>query len=253
MKTGVMFYCCDNTLNTTDAFADKNMMLSGGMVWNIGSDGFSFTVPECRNLFVDSGGFQATQAWDMSYPYEPKQLFEWAESIGADYVAAPDFACEPELHESSVEHRMARTVEEHAYAYSQYDSGDYSFDLIPVLQGYYKDQYERCVDWFEREGLIRDYMAIGTVCKRDSVDEIDTVLEAVQSKLPNVEWHMFGMTLNAWKDRRIWGRFRSADTAAWNWNGGTIEEKKELLRKYDATVSDIQRQMNAQTTYHDWT
>lgn len=249
MRAGEMFYCCDNTLNTTDAFADRCMMLSGGMVWNIGdTDGFNFTVPRCREMFVDSGGFQATAAWDMSYPYPPADLFAWADGIGADYVAAPDFACEPELHESSVEHRVERTVEEHAFAVHQYDNDDYDFELVPVLQGYEPEQYDYCIDRFEQEGLIRDYMAIGTVCKRDSVDDINRVVSVVERRLPDVDLHMFGMTLNAWKDRRLWGRFRSADTAAWNWGGGSIQEKKELLAEYSSKVDGIRSEMTGQTT-----
>lgn len=247
MNDPTMYYAVDNTLNTTNAYEDRAAMLSGGMVYNI-SKNFSFTVPDTRKLFVDSGGFQATAAWDMDYPYEPKKLYDWAESLGADYVAAPDFACEPELHKSSVEQRMARTVEAHAYAYNQYKSGSYTFELVPVLQGYTAEQYRECIDWFESEGLIRDYMAIGTVCKRESVDAIHDVLTAIETKLPNTDYHMFGMTLNAWKDRRLHGRFRSADTAAWNWGGGTIQDKRKLLRDYSAKVDKIRMRIQQQTT-----
>jgi hypothetical protein len=117
-----------------------------------------------------------------------------------------------------------------------------------VLQGYYPEQYEWCIERFESEGFIRDYMAIGTVCKRDSVDAIHSVLSTIERKLPNTEFHMFGMTLNAWKDRRLHGRFRSADTAAWNWGGGPISEKKQLLKEYSAKVDAIRTRMRQQTT-----
>jgi len=242
-----MFYCSDNTLNTTDAFEGRKVMLSGGMVYNI-SRNFSYTVPECDTLFVDSGGFQATDRWDMSYPYEPKRLFDWAESIDADYVAAPDFACEPELHPSSVEHRIERTIEEHAFAFDQYHEGDYSFTLIPVLQGYYEDQYKWCIERYKQEGFIRDYMAVGTVCKRDSTDAIHNVMTTIDCGLPDVDFHMFGMTLNAWKDRRMMGRFRSADTAAWNWGAGSIVEKRAALNEYSSKVDEIRNEIAAQAT-----
>ncbi len=247
MNAPEMFYCVDQPTNTTDAYKDRNAMLSGGMVWNL-NESFRFTVPDCQKLFIDSGGFQATDRWDMSYPYEPRELFEWAESIGADYVACPDFACEPELHDSSVMHRVGRTVEEHAFAFHQYRQGEYSFELIPVLQGYYKDQYADCIDWYESKGFVQDYMAVGTVCKRDDVNAIHNVMETIEQKLPNTDFHMFGMTLNAWKDRRMWGRFKSADTAAWNWGGQTQAHKVELLNEYSAKVDRIRNKINGQTT-----
>jgi len=247
MDSAEMFYCCDNTLNSTEAFSDRCMMLSGGMVFNISSN-FTFSVPPCESLFIDSGGFQATEAWDMSYPYDPEELFTWADSIGADYVALPDFACEPELHPTSVRDRIHRTVEEHAYGLAQYKDGDYDFQPVPVLQGYYPEQYQECIKLFRREGLIRDYMAVGTVCKRESVDAIHTVMDTIEQELPNTEFHMFGMTLNAWKDRRMWGRFRSADTAAWNWGAGTVVEKKQALSEYSAKVDSIADEMTKQET-----
>lgn len=247
MDTPTMFYGIDQPTNHTDAFSDHAGMLSGGMVWKIAGE-FRFTVPECESLFIDSGGFQATSSWDMEFPYEPKELFDWAESIDADLVACPDFACEPELHETSVMDRIHRTVEEHALAYAQYKDGDYTFELVPVLQGYEPEQYRRCIELYEREGFIEDYMAIGTVCKRDSVDSIHRVLETLERHLPDTEWHMFGMTLNAWKDRRLWGRFKSADTAAWNWGGQTQAHKVELLKEYSRKVNQIREQMQHQTT-----
>lgn len=247
MDAPTMYYGVDNQMNTTDVYADLNAMLSGGMVYNAYGK-FNFTVPETKSLFIDSGGFQVVSLWDLNYPYPVSDLFEWADNIGADYVAAPDFACEPELHDSSVKQRVERTIEAHAEAFAEYQDGSYSFELVPVLQGYYEEQYEYCIKRFKEEGLTRDYMAVGTVCKRDSTDAIHNVMDAIESKLPGSEFHMFGMTLNAWKDRRMWGRFKSADTAAWNWGGSTQDDKRKLLTSYAAKVDAIRNKIDGQTT-----
>lgn len=247
MDAPEMYYGVDQPTNTTDAYADRKAMLSAGMVWKV-SDDLRFTVPETRELFVDSGGFQVTSSWDLEYPYTVTDLFDWAESIDADLVALPDFACEPELHESGVMKRIELTIEHHAEAMAVYDEGSYTFTPVPVLQGYYADEYAYCVDRFKDEGLIHDYMAVGTVCKRDSTDAIHTVMETIESELPDVDFHMFGMTLNAWKDRRMWGRFKSADTSAWNWGGQTQAHKVELLTDYAEKVDDIRNQINGQAT-----
>lgn len=246
MQTPEMYYGVDCPTNTTDAFSQRKAMLSAGMVWKMGEN-FNFTVPETRELFVDSGGFQAVSSWGLEYPYTTKKLFDWAESIDADLLACPDFACEPELHSSSVEKRIELTIEHHAEAMALYEDGDYSFELVPVLQGYYADQYQYCINRFKDEGFVRDYMAIGTVCKRDSPDAIHKVMETIESGLPNTDFHMFGMTLNAWKDTRMWGRFKSADTAAWNWGGQTQAHKVELLTEYADKVDAIRDKIGGQT------
>lgn len=247
MDAPVMYYGVDQPTNTTEAYSDRKAMLSAGMVWKSIGD-LRFTVPETAELFIDSGGFQVTSSWDLEYPYTVRELFDWAESVDADLVALPDFACEPELHESSVEKRIELTIEHHAEAMAVYEDGDYSFTPVPVLQGYYADQYAYCVDRFKNEGLIQDYMAVGTVCKRDSIDAIHEVMTTIQSELPDVGFHMFGMTLNAWKDRRMWGRFKSADTSAWNWGGQTQAHKVELLEEYAEKVDRIRSKIGGQTT-----
>ena len=242
-----MFWGIDNTLNSTDAFENRRGMLSAGMVYTCDNQ-WRYTVPKCKELFVDSGGFQVTARWDLEYPYSVETLFEYAERVGADYLAAPDYACEPELHDSTVSNRIGMTVEGHAQAMALYEDREWSFQLVPVLQGYEVEDYEHCIDWFESEGMIRDYMAVGTVCKRDRVKSIHNVLQAIKRKLPDVDLHMFGMTLNAWKDRRLWGQFKSADTAAWNWGCGTQEEKKRALKEYEQKINRIETAIAVQST-----
>lgn len=247
MQPPRMFYGVDNNLQSTDAYTDLHAMLSAGMVYKI-SENFSFPIPECESLFVDSGGFQATSSWDLSFPYSVTRYFDWAESINADYAALPDFACEPEIHESSVEKRIELTLEHHAEALAVYEDNNYSFEAVPVLQGYYEEQYEYCIDRFKSHGITRDFMAIGTVCKRDDVNAIHDVVTTVENYLDPERIHLFGMTLNAWKDRRLHGRFWSADTSAWNWGCKTTADKKIALQEYAAKVDRIRNNIQGQQT-----
>jgi hypothetical protein len=174
--------------------------------------------------------------------------FNFAEQIGADYVAGPDFACEPNLHHSSVDERMLHTAAMHKTALRVYDTGRWSFDFVPVLQGYEPDDYRRCADLFRDYGIDADYMALGTVCKRQRPDKVHEALRVAERSFPDAEWHMFGLTLDAWRDRRLWGRFRSADTAAWNWGCSTTAEKMEKAVSYQEKVNAIRSEIEGQMT-----
>lgn len=179
--------------------------------------------------------------------YSWRSYFRWAESIGADYVALPDYACEPSLHPTDPFDRVFHSVLDQWDAYQVYRAGDYDFQPVPVLQGWTPREYRLCARWMDAQGLRTDYAAVGTVCKRGSTDAICDVLSALEAEWPDTEWHLFGATLNAWKDDRLAGRFRSADTAAWNWGASSTEDKKRLYREYqqkvDATRRDYRQQV----------
>jgi hypothetical protein len=87
----------------------------------------------------------------------------------------------------------------------------------------------------QSEGLDNhDTLAIGTVCKRDDLDEILDVVELVRDYYPDKYLHLFGATLNIWRDQRFAGLFDSTDTAAWNWGASSKAEKKEFYERYRA-------------------
>ena len=244
-------YYCQDTIGSYDGMFDgENVLVSAGLAWNNPGDGFTLNVPDAKSLFVDSGGFQATTGWNLRYPYNPANYFAWAESVGADYVALPDFACEPSLHYSPVRERVLRTAGLHVRAMQEYEEYGYSFTPVPVLQGYEPAHYEECARLYADYGLATDYMAIGTVCKRKGTDSIAEVLSVLEQHYPGAEWHLFGATINVYKDDRLSGRFRSTDTAAWNWGADSKEHKKELFADYKKRVESLKTDSVQRTLTH---
>jgi hypothetical protein len=250
-----MYYGMDWNPGYNGTFDGEGILVSAGVAW-YSNDHDWFTnlqLPENYDgLFVDSGGFQAASRWGLQYPYSIGAYFNYAEQLGADYVAGPDFACEPSLHASSTEERMLKTAAAHRTAKRYYDRGDWSFQFVPVLQGWEVSDYRRCIRLYDDYGLTTDYMALGTVCKRSDTDEIHNVLRVCEKYLPGTDWHMFGLTKRAWKEQRFWGRFRSADTAAWNWGASTTVEKEQMGREYIEEINRIKRQMNTQTQLREY-
>jgi hypothetical protein len=244
-----MHYCIDTTGTYDGMFDGEDILLSAGLAWNNSGPTFNLHVPDSPNrVIVDSGGFQATTTWDLSYPYSVRDLFEWAVEVGADEVALPDFACEPDLHDTTPEERVTRTVEKHRQARDVFRAESWPFEVLPVLQGWEPDEYRRCARLFERHDLVRDRMAIGTVCKRDDPSKIGEVLDVCEDVLGPRQWHLFGLTLNGWKDSRLWGRFASSDTSAWNYRADSKAHKKELFADYREKVNRYGRAIAEQTT-----
>lgn len=245
-----MYYVC-TTLGPQEWLDDYHVMVSAGLAWRNPSrpqDQFKVHVPEAATLFIDSGGYQAAVHFRDEYPYSPRQLFEWAEKQGADYVAGMDWACEEseELtsHPSvdvepeniaSIPTRIERCIEDQIEQARVYEEGNWSFDFVPVVQGYSVEDYRYCARRLREEGVACRYMGIGTVCKRAKVDDIRDVLGACREELPHTAFHLFGATRNVWKDDRLWGDFVSADTHAWARNtpeGNWPKDKDDKRRSF---------------------
>lgn len=237
-------------------------LISAGVAWENPGDGFTAWVPDSTPLMVDSGGFQAATKWEnCEYPYTSQELFEWAEQIGADIVAGMDVACETrailqeldscQINPGPVEDRVAKSLEyqieqDRIYREGRAD-GRWSFEFMPVVQGYTLEQYR----WFARQ--LRRYeiwtpeanplVGIGSVCKRDDVTRIREVAQTVHAELPCGRFHLFGATIRAWRDRQLWGLFESSDTAAWKFMAKSKQHKKELLAQYLQKVEQLQTRM----------
>lgn len=250
-----MYYVVTTT-GPQEWLAGHHVLASAGVAWRNPGNGFNIWTPDDReSLFIDSGGFQATVHYGGEYPYSPTDLFEWAEQVGADYVAGMDWACEEaevlaeiydHLDESDVQDiptRIDRTIEKQVEQANVYESGDWPFEFVPVVQGLTTDDYRYCARRLREENVASDYMAIGSVCKRDSVDQIRTVLKACQDELPHTRFHLFGATRHVWKDPRFWGQFASGDTHAWAKNtpeGDFTQDKADKRRAFDHFSDDIE-------------
>jgi hypothetical protein len=248
-----MHYCIDTTGTYDGMFDGVNILLSAGLAWNNSGAGFNLHVPDDPNrVIVDSGGFQATTTWDCDYPYTVREMFEWAAEVGADEVALPDYACEPALHATSPAERVTRTIRKHKRAHEVYRAESWPFEVLPVLQGWGPEEYRRCARQFECHGLVQQRMAVGTVCKRDDPGKIGTVLDACEGVLGPKAWHLFGLTLDGWKDTRLWGRFATSDTAAWNYWADSKAHKKELFAAYREKVDRYGRAIAEQRSLEEW-
>lgn len=257
LKPPKMFYVWGE-LGDFPPMHGENVMISAGSAWNNPpkGDGFNAFIIPNKELFIDSGGFQAAK-WQ-KYPYSAEEYMNWAESVGADYVAGMDFACEPEISEMSVKDRLKKTIGNQVRQMDVYEANDYNFKLVPVIQGStLVSQYLESIDKLNDRGLITDYVGVGSLCLRKSVKEIYEVVKAISEEIDS-RLHLFGAKVSILKKREFWGKFYSSDTAAWKFlpsnarpEGGMYvrnkREKEMAFRTYRAKVGKYQDAIRGQT------
>ena len=168
--------------------------------------------------------------------YSPEQYAEqirkWRHVGQLDAAVAQDWMCEDPALE-----RTGLTMRDHQRLTVEYYDRLIACDvggvkIMPVIQGREPDDYRRHVrDYGSRlDGC--DWIGVGSVCKRDSVGEIEEVISAVREEVPS--WaglHGFGVKTLAFANQAIADLLETADSQAWSraarWEGRNQNDWRE--------------------------
>ena len=89
---------------------------------------------------------------------------------------------------------------------------------MPILQGWYPDDYLRCIDMYLARGItLAEYpiVGVGSICRRQATGQIDTVISSILRYDPDIPLHAFGVKTAG---LRIYGdKVHTADSLAWSY------------------------------------
>ena len=167
---------------------------------------------------LDSGGFTELRlhgGWRTTAAEYVVAVRRYRDEIGGLEWAAPqDWMCEPFMLAKTgltvAEHQM-RTVEN--YVELRALAPDLPF--VPVLQGWSRDDYHRCVELYQRVGVdlaTETLVGVGSVCRRQATGEIEAIVHCLASL--GIRLHGFGVKaggLVRYADCLV-----SADSLAWS-------------------------------------
>lgn len=150
--------------------------------------------------FLDCGGFTMLNKHG-EYPFSVVNYANLIARLGPDYYATMDYPCEPEISRSlSLEknkERIEATVK-NAEALAEWEC-QIPGKMVPVIQGYELDEYLYCLRLYEEADLIRDYMAVGSMCRRISDEQLGKLIPGLYyaaNKLGCYKLHFFGLKLS---------------------------------------------------------
>lgn len=173
---------------------------------------------------ADSGAFTEVATfgtWDRVSEAEYVDVMaRYRDEVGSlEWCAPQDWMCEP-----FVLAKTRKTVAEH----QQFTVANFvrlraalGPLVIPVLQGWTRDDYLRCVDLYERHGvdLTREWLVgLGSVCRRQATDEIGLIVCELADL--GLALHGFGCKTEA--IARYGTRLASADSLAWSFSGRKV-------------------------------
>jgi hypothetical protein len=169
---------------------------------------------------LDSGGFTELNLhgrWQTTPHEYVAAVRRYRDEVGLLEWAAPqDWMCEPIVRE-----RTGYTVADHQRltVHNLLDLRDLAPELpiVPVLQGWHRDDYLRHVDQYAAAGIdvtAEPLVGLGTVCRRQDTTEGYAIVSALASA--GINLHGFGVKLTGLA--RYGQLLASADSLAWSYN-----------------------------------
>jgi len=200
--------------------------------------------PPCaRILFIDCGGFPSSFIHG-GYTTSDEEYLKYVKKVKATMFALRDYPCEPQILEKykiTAKDQINRTLKNHIKLLELMDKFNVFSRPIPVIQGWKLEDYLYCLDLFKEHGLIFDYIAIGSLCRRASTKTIRKIILTLRKELPKwIRIHGFGVKLDVLKDKATWEAVYSVDSSAWDlW--ARIDTLKQGTNRYQKTIEILQQ------------
>lgn len=168
---------------------------------------------------LDSGGFTELDlyhGWTMPPAQYVSRVRRYAAEVGRMAWASPqDWMCEPWIVAKtglSVDEHQRRTVAN----YLELRALAPELPFVPVLQGWDRGDYLRCVEMYGRAGVdlaAHPLVGVGSVCRRQATSEIADLL----SELAGFGFRLHGFGVKTLGLRRYGHILASADSLAWSY------------------------------------
>lgn len=187
-----------------------------------------------ENLFIDSGGYSFIKGKG-EYQTSDSQYLEFIKRVQPEIFALRDYPCESKVleeHGRTVEKHQEMTTKRHRKLLDLWsDAWWQSSQPVCVIQGWELDDYLRHLDQLRENGLLTDYVGIGSVCRRNQDEQIRDIVMRIRQELPpRCKLHAFGVKKNILRFPDAFKALDSADSMAY-----------EDSEKYSQRVSGTKR------------
>lgn len=183
--------------------AGINVMYSAGSFWDSETRelrrGYRFK-PFFGWRWLDSGGYNLLNI----YGYYPFSVINYANLVAylqPHFYATMDYSLEPsitrlsnlETNESRIQATVAAAIELVEW------ENQLPGKLVPVIQGYSLSEYLFCLELYREAGLIRQYMAVGSMCRRRNSAVLGELISGIHRAAQEYgceRLHFFGLKLS---------------------------------------------------------
>jgi hypothetical protein len=176
---------------------------------------------------MDSGAFSEITI-NGKYTYTVDEYLKYVELHQPSLFFNMDYMCEPFVLAKTgltVKEHQQMTIDNQIKIMDRLDKYDIQGQFSGCIQGWKVEDYLSMIDQLKAHGLITRRMGVGSVCRRNSKNDIIKVLEAVKHELSSTELHGFGCKTDILKEPAIYNYLHSQDSMAWSYDGRRVETK----------------------------
>ena len=171
-----------------------------------------------ENLFIDSGGY-SFMLGKGEYETSDRKYLEFLEKHQPEYFALRDYPCEPDVLEENgrtVRDHLEATCKRHRNLLGLLPEFDISGQPVSVIQGWKLEDYLEHLEMMKNQDLLTDYVAIGSICRRNQDEEIRRIVNEVSSRIGDRKLHAFGVKSNILRFKDMRKKLDSADSLAYS-------------------------------------
>lgn len=216
-------------------------------------------------LFIDSGGY-SFMLGKGEYQTSDKEYLEFIEKHNPDKFALRDYPCEPDVIEKTgktVKYHQKMTTIRHNNLLDLLSEFDIDSQPVSVVQGWKLEDYLKHLEMLKENDLLTDYVAIGSVCRRNQDHEIRKIIKQISKRIGSRKLHAFGVKSNVLRFPDVIEALDSADSNAFDYSSRYSENtvtgkgsngfrnvalhylkfKKSINEKLQETSDPAQRQL----------
>jgi len=175
---------------------------------------------------MDSGAFQEIYL-NGKYTYTIDEYKEAVLRHEPNIFVNMDWMCEPnnlrKTNGTIKEHQERSTKNQVKLVNFAEDQG---LQFMGTIQGWNPQEYIEHIQKLKEQGLLTEFLGVGSVCRRGSPNKILYVLKTIAQHIPSwVKLHGFGVKTNILNFRETYQILYSCDSMAWSYAGRKAGEK----------------------------
>lgn len=173
------------------------------------------------NWIMDSGAFSEINI-NGKYTFTPQEYLRYVELHQPPLFFNMDYMCEPFVLRKTgltVKEHQEKTISNQIKIMDLLKNYNIKSEFSGCIQGWKIEEYIEHIDMLKSQGLVTNKMGVGSICRRNSREQIIEVLKAVKQELPNTNLHGFGIKTDVLKERIIHDCLDSCDSMAWSFSG----------------------------------
>lgn len=180
-------------------------------------------LPDSLDAALDSAGFTASVAYP-DYRWTLDQYLDLVEARTWRWAACPDYCVEPQIAADPAARRLRlnATVTNYFRMIDAAQRRAISVSILPVVQGWYAEEYVECARrmFGERAAHWPALIGLGSVCRREvhGPSGVLTIVRALDAVMPQgVRLHLFGVKSGALAALApLADRVAAIDSLAWD-------------------------------------